>query len=246
MVTFNKRPQAPASLATEKLKAAGSYREEDVMTALNEDFHGKCYICEFKYPPSLNVEHFDEHRDDKDKKFDWNNLYNACNHCNSTKNDLFRNRPSDLLNCTNASHQVDLCIEYRLIDDSLLRTKADIKQNLSVVMTPYQDKVDNTLQLLNAVYNGTGSPLRNQEAYNLLQHVTLEINQFMQMLIDYQTTSNPTDRATLKAKLTESLPMPLPSPPSSDGSYATTILPPTFFNINRLFNRIIIKLRRYN
>ena len=37
---------APQSLAIEKKKVKGSYREADVIERLAKDFNNKCYICE--------------------------------------------------------------------------------------------------------------------------------------------------------------------------------------------------------
>lgn len=88
---------APPSLAKKQC-----YRQEDVMVALNEIFFGKCYICETKDPLSINVEHFDAHMGDVDKKFDWNNLFFCCARCNNIKNANFNN----LLNCTNQNIDV--------------------------------------------------------------------------------------------------------------------------------------------
>lgn len=83
---------APPSLAERK-----SWSGDDVVKLLGEMFHDKCYICETKDPLSLNVEHFDAHQDDDDKKFDWNNLFFACARCNNFKRHIFNN----LIDCTN-------------------------------------------------------------------------------------------------------------------------------------------------
>ena len=66
MIYFKKREKAPNSLAIEKAKGTENYREKDVITALAEDFKDKCYLCESKWPTEINVEHFDEHRGNRD------------------------------------------------------------------------------------------------------------------------------------------------------------------------------------
>jgi len=81
----------PPSLA-ERVSWSGS----DVIQKLREIFHDKCYICETKEPLSLNVEHFDAHQGDIEKKYKWDNLFYACGRCNNLKRHLFNN----LINCT--------------------------------------------------------------------------------------------------------------------------------------------------
>ncbi len=96
MVHFEKSQPAPTCLETEKGKANGDYKCENVLDRIKDDFMNKCYICEYKEPESINVEHFIPHEGDKDLKFDWNNLFWSCSHCNNTK----LNNYDNILNCT--------------------------------------------------------------------------------------------------------------------------------------------------
>lgn len=58
------RPEeAPASLK-DRIKYDGN----DVYDALEEIFFNKCYLCETKEPQDINVEHFDAHMGNLDKK----------------------------------------------------------------------------------------------------------------------------------------------------------------------------------
>lgn len=88
MVKVERTPTPPASLTREKAKANGSYREPDVMSQLEQDFHKKCYLCEIDELQSVEVEHLYPHGGDKDLKFDWDNLFLSCAHCNSVKNQV--------------------------------------------------------------------------------------------------------------------------------------------------------------
>lgn len=84
MVKIERTPTAPASLAAGK-----SYNEPDVIAQLEADSHGKCYLCEGKdFMAGIVVEHLLPHHNGKfpDRKFDWNNLFYSCSHCNSVKN----------------------------------------------------------------------------------------------------------------------------------------------------------------
>lgn len=92
---FNvERPKLiPPSLIEKK-----SWHGSDVLQSLNETFHSKCYICETKEPPNINIEHFDAHLNDVEKMYDWNNLFLSCSRCNNIKRHLYNN----LINCTDA------------------------------------------------------------------------------------------------------------------------------------------------
>lgn len=86
MVKIERTPVPPASLAIERKKANGSYREPDVIRQLCHDFHGKCYLCEMDELQSIEVEHLRPHGGDVERKFRWDNLFYSCAHCNSVKN----------------------------------------------------------------------------------------------------------------------------------------------------------------
>ena len=201
MINITKRKEAPQSLAKEKAKANGSYREEDVVLALYEDSHNKCYLCEDTLLTTINVEHFHEHGGDKDLKFDWNNLHYACGHCNYTKNDTFKKRDSNLLNCANPECLVDYWIIYRLEEDDKLVAHAVINQNPMADVSMYQKETDNTILLLDRIYNVTGTAIRNREAANLLTRVQLEIINFKENLLSYLSASDGLSKQDYKTKL---------------------------------------------
>ena len=196
MVSFNKSNTPPASLASHV-----SYTGADVISQLITDFKNKCYICGDKGPTSLNVEHFDEHRGDETKKYDWNNLFYACAHCNSVKQYTFTTGSSNLLNCTDRTHKVDYWIEYRLKLDEKLRKKAEIKKNATAVDAAHNTQVNNTVRLLDRVYNGSGTALKDTEAENLLNKVNEEILKFRQRVLAYKTERNPGRRTILREEL---------------------------------------------
>jgi len=88
MVKIERSFPAPKSLAEEAKKANGRYDKEDVIEQLKKDFHNKCYICELKELQDPNVEHLLPHKNAKypKRKFDWENLFWSCGHCNGIKN----------------------------------------------------------------------------------------------------------------------------------------------------------------
>ena len=88
MVKLEHTFPAPASLAIESQKVSGKYDKPDVIEQLKKDSHNKCYICEMKYLQDPVVEHLLPHKNGKypDRKFDWDNLFWSCGHCNGVKN----------------------------------------------------------------------------------------------------------------------------------------------------------------
>lgn len=88
MVKIERSFPAPESLAEEAKKANGRYDKQDVIERLQQDFHNKCYICEMKELQDPNVEHLLPHKNGKypERKFDWENLFWSCGHCNGIKN----------------------------------------------------------------------------------------------------------------------------------------------------------------
>ncbi|HJC47093.1 MAG TPA: hypothetical protein IAA04_03460 [Candidatus Lachnoclostridium pullistercoris] len=88
MVKIERSQFAPPSLKIEKEKGTKNYRSEDVIMQLNRDFHGKCYLCEISQLQSVEVEHLRSHHNgrDRERMFDWNNLFYSCAHCNGVKN----------------------------------------------------------------------------------------------------------------------------------------------------------------
>lgn len=87
MVKVERSFPAPKSLAMEAKKKDGSYSGMDVIERLKEDFNNKCYICELKDLQDPQIEHLLPHKNRKylERKFDWNNLFWVCGHCNNVK-----------------------------------------------------------------------------------------------------------------------------------------------------------------
>lgn len=96
MVHVERTKEAPPSLIEEREKNDGKYNKEDVVNQLIDDFSGKCYICNMR-PSDIQVEHLIAHKGDKDLKFDWENLFLSCPHCNSIKNQ--RQYESSIIDC---------------------------------------------------------------------------------------------------------------------------------------------------
>ena len=99
--------KAEEVLLHEKTLINGTYNKKEVVEALKLVFHKKCYLCENKNVTSYQIDHLRPHRQDKDKKFDWENLFLSCAHCNSIKSDAFEH----ILDCS--IEDIDSMISFR-------------------------------------------------------------------------------------------------------------------------------------
>ena len=174
MVYFEKKYPAPDSLEKECVKNNGSYREEDVLIRLHDEFHNKCYICESKDIEAINIEHFVPHKSSNNiRKFNWSNLFWACSHCNQIKS-----ATEPLLNCTVKEDNVDRDIRY-YIDDDLASNKIVIESLVNNIET------NNSVELLKNVYSGTTNMnkfqagVKRNKLYDELCEFTMSIQKYM-------------------------------------------------------------------
>lgn len=132
MVKIERTFPAPLSLALEARKASGKYDKPDVVKQLREDAHDKCYICEMKELQDPVVEHLLPHKDGKypDRKFDWNNLFWACGHCNGVKNQ--QKYDEGIIDC--CSQDPEELIEFKLINE-IIDVRAKDEANEKAVLT---------------------------------------------------------------------------------------------------------------
>jgi len=99
MINVIRSQPAPTCLSIEKKKKNGDYKCAEVLKRLIIDFKNKCYICEQNEPTTINIEHLKPHKGNKELKFDWNNLFLSCGHCNNVKSLKYEN----IIDCTDSS-----------------------------------------------------------------------------------------------------------------------------------------------
>lgn len=189
MINFTKSQPAPTCLALEKAKAKGDYKCGDVQTRLNNDFHKKCYICEDKDISNINVEHLIPHKGDIDLKFDWGNLCLACYHCNNLKSSIY----NDILNCVSDNIIITDAIKFQIdgFPKAEPKFEALLKNNV---------QVGNTINLLEAVYNGTTSQ-KQLESSNLRDKLGKEMKEFNDLLHQYFFTNGLEDSEKRNLKI---------------------------------------------
>ncbi|MBE6950728.1 MAG: hypothetical protein E7451_05250 [Ruminococcaceae bacterium] len=161
MVKTERTPTPPASLGVEKKKVSGKYNLEDVVTQLHADFNGKCYLCGQDELQSIEVEHLIPHHGDVDLKFDWNNLFYSCAHCNSVKNQAK--------------------YESNVVDCCLTDPEAVIHQTLvdgHVVVTPLlrTPEAENTADLVHDCFELSNRPIRKLESQNKVKALMRTMN----------------------------------------------------------------------
>lgn len=167
-----KSEKAKDSLKKEKQKN-GSYNTPEVNAALKEMFHGKCYICENKQITSYQIEHLIPHRGNVDLKYDWNNLFLACAHCNNTKLDKY----DPIIDCT--KENVEEMIAFRRkgyfgTDEKLIFDMLDDSRI----------EIQNTVRLLQEVYYGS-TPQKKMEATILRRNLRKELSEFKEYVREY-------------------------------------------------------------
>lgn len=189
MVKIKRTFPAPLSLAVEYKKENGSYAQDDVIKQLQTDFNGKCYICEMKNLSDPQIEHLLPHKQGKDKKrkFDWENLFWACPHCNRVKNQ--KKYEEGILDCCKIDPEEFLF--FRLNEKY---TEVGIKME--------DIAAERTAELINEVFNLQNTGMRIYTSAFRLQELQKEMNVFYDKLESFKKNRNSVvARRTLKALL---------------------------------------------
>lgn len=184
MVKIERSQPAPKSLAEEKTKVGGSYEKSDVVERLAKDFHNKCYICEIDKLQDPQVEHLKPHFKGKyiDLKFDWNNLFWSCAHCNGVKNQ--RKYDNHVIDC--CSSDPEQRIYFRLHDG-----------NTDVQAINSQDVDANiTAELVTEVFNKVNTGMRVYKSNLRFEELNREMNKLYSTLSEL--AHNPNSAFALK------------------------------------------------
>ncbi|MEC0259736.1 HNH endonuclease [Paenibacillus lautus] len=184
---------APPILEQRKKTKSNDYRIKEVVERVRDDFKNKCYICEYKAPPTINVEHFIPHRGNRDLMFDWNNLYYACGHCNNLKSHIY----DDILNCLNPDDDVENRIHLKM--EALPFKNVEVKARVN------DSRTLKTKELLNLVYNGS-TTIKTVEAQNLRKILLYDLLNFQKKLFEYyELDEDDEDKVDIKKEITRHL-----------------------------------------
>lgn len=175
-VQSQKIDDARKILSEEKEKSNGNYNTPEVIEALKYIFNKKCYICENKKITTYNIEHFRPHKDkNKDLKFDFDNLFLACGHCNNIKLGKYDN----ILDCSKID--VDEVIAFRKKGNLVWDEKIEIQP------LQHSEEIDETVELLKKVYEGT-TDMKKLESVNIRKELRMEIIKFIEAINEYEET----------------------------------------------------------
>jgi hypothetical protein len=174
-----------------KIKSEQDYRTDPVFSIIRNDCYNKCYICEEKGPTGLEVEHRVSQSFNPSRKYDWNNLFLSCRHCNHVKGSQY----NDILDCTQVDPEdyIALSLETGLYEKVIIAKKGET------------NGIDDTINLLNKVYNGESTIILNAECENLRNQVLSELQLFQQMIEEYREEHDMGLKQAFYRKITESL-----------------------------------------
>ena len=178
MIKYDRRTTVKAKAAIESLKEAKnsgkSYNTPEVNAALAEMFCGKCYICENKDGiSSYQIEHLVPHRGNDALKYDWNNLFWSCAHCNNMKNAKYE----PILDCTKT--EVDQKIAFR--KEGFFGSE----ERFLFVALEEGTEIENTVALLQDAYYGT-TPQKKLEAVNIRRALRENLSDFKNLVRTYE------------------------------------------------------------
>ncbi len=186
MVKIERTPAPPASLAAEKEKANGSYRESDVIRQLQHDFNGKCYLCEIDKLQSIEVEHLHPHGGDKERKFAWDNLFYSCAHCNSVKNQ---------------SKYHDTILDCCKIDPEAVLDQRFIKGHVRVRPLAETQEARMTAVLLTECFELTNTGIREYECQTRVNALSVTMTTLHKTLEKYRIDPSKRSLRTLRGML---------------------------------------------
>jgi uncharacterized protein (TIGR02646 family) len=149
------------------------YRKDIIFNTLSKDCHYKCYICEIK-PTVINIEHIVPHRSNISLKFDWNNLFIACGHCNSIKNTKY----DEIINPTKCDPEEHIVLSIEITNDFI--------EQVQVESLKTDNNTRQTAELLGLVYNSDKTDIKKIECSNLRnEHLMPNIRLFYQYIHNY-------------------------------------------------------------
>lgn len=184
MVKIERSFPPPKSLAIEAQKKSGSYEKEDVVERLIKDFHNKCYICGLDKLQDPQVEHLLPHKKGKypERKFDWNNLFWSCGHCNGIKNQ--KKYDVGIIDCCTINPEEIIIFQLR---DEKVGVWAKDNSNLQAVLTA---------ELVAEVFGKDNTPMRTYKCDMRFQELNQEMNKLYDSIEEFQ--NNPESKFALR------------------------------------------------
>jgi hypothetical protein len=120
------------------------------------------------------VEHIVAHKSDPALKFDWDNLFIACWHCNNIKSTKY----DDIINPVLINPEECIALSVRISDNFI--------EAVQVIPLKTDAQALKTAELLEIVYNGGSTAMKKVESANLRnEHLLPDIKLFLKYISDY-------------------------------------------------------------
>jgi len=153
------------------------YSDNIVKESLKIDFNKKCYLCE-EVTRHFEVEHFYPQKYYTHLINEYLNLFYCCQKCNKIKpKDINTNSNNEILNCC----EIDI-EKYIKLKLNILECKIEIIKVDSIKF--FDTQIDNTITLLDRIYNGTNS--KSNSCEDLKNEIVEIISEFQKKLEQYQ------------------------------------------------------------
>ena len=183
MVKCERTFPAPLSLSKRK-----SYNEVDTIQQLKEVFHDKCYICEMQGLQDGIPEHLVSHKGNEDLKFNWENLFWACNRCNLIKNR--QEYEGKIIDCCKVDPEKHLRSVYEPHGGIILVKAKDTYETSKM-----------TAQLITEAFNLNNTGLRVSSAAERMKAFRKEWDTFFKLLQNYVNDKKKFTFNKIKSKL---------------------------------------------
>jgi len=181
MINIKRTMPAPMSLTSHSFQGV-----KETLIAMQSN---KCYLCERKAPDTSQIEHFAPINKRKDLRFAWENLFLACVHCNSVKNNVSdKKKPTlEILDCT----------DFSILISDVIHFYCEGKPREKVVIKPVDDQptqsVSDTVLLLQNIFNYESESIAF-DAKTLTDEVIIEMKKLLDLLHDYEFGSHSQDK----------------------------------------------------
>lgn len=159
---------------------AGSYRAEDVLEVLGNDFHSKCYLTEQKFANAyaMDIEHFKSKAFGQHPalKYEWTNLYPCSHDANMLKPRI--DPEGGYLDPCSSDDDVETAIVYTLGFNGEASFDAYDEQN---------SKARNTALLLDKVHNGGTDRDAKMKTATLRLYINKKADELKELIMDWQS-----------------------------------------------------------
>lgn len=183
MVKCERTFPAPPSLAKRQ-----SYNDEDTIQQLKKIFNDKCYICELQGLQDGIPEHLIPHKENVDLKFGWENLFWACNRCNSIKNRS--EYEGKILDCCKIDPELHINFIYAPHEGAIIVKPKDTSESSRM-----------TAQLIDEAFNLENTGLRISSCRERMHSFREEWNRFIKLLTEYKKNKTQMSFRKVKARL---------------------------------------------